>query len=166
LKKIFIPLALLLAITMIAGRINVKAVETEIVIDASAEKIWQVLIEADAYPNWNPFINKISDDIYEGNKLKVMLNPEFSGQGEVEIKVGQLRFGETMVWISRPLMTDLLSGRHYFKTEEMPDGKIKFINMESYSGLLLYLSWPFIEPKARQGFEAMNVALKAEAERL
>jgi len=151
---------------MFQGRINVKTVETEIVIDAPVEEIWKVLIEGDAYPNWNPFINKVSDDIYEGNKLKMTLSPEFSSEGEVEIKVGQLWFGKTMVWISRPLMTDLLSGRHYFKTEEMPDGKIKFINLETYSGILLYLAMPFIEPKARQGFEAMNIALKAEAERL
>ncbi len=165
-KKIFIPLGLLLAITLIAGRINVKTVETSIVIDASMERVWQVLIEGDAYPNWNPLIRKVSDDIYEGNKLKVTLDPQFGGEGEVEIKVGQLWFSKSMVWIGRPLMTDLLSGRHYFKTKVMADGKIEFTNMESYSGLLLYLSWPFIEPKARQGFAAMNVALKAEAERL
>jgi hypothetical protein len=166
LKKILIPLGLLLAITMILGRINVKEVETSIVIDAPIERIWQVLIEGDAYPNWNPLIRKISDDIYEGNKIKVTLDPQFSSEGEIEIKVGQLWFGEVMVWIGRPLMSNLLSGRHYFKTKEMDDGKIQFINMETYSGLALYLTWPFIEPKARQGFEAMNSALKAEVERL
>ncbi len=151
---------------MIAGRINVKTVETSIVIDAPMERVWQVLMEGDAYPNWNPLIRKVSDDIYEGNKLKVTLDPQFSGEGEIEIKVGQLWFSKSMVWIGQPLMTDLLSGRHYFKTKAMDNGKIEFTNMESYSGLLLYLSWPFIEPKARQGFEAMNAALKAEAERL
>lgn len=165
-KKILIPLALLLAVLLIVGRLTVKEVYTEIVIDAPAERVWQVLADVENYSNWNPFIRKISGELYESSKLKVTIDPQFGGEMDFDIKVGRLWYGREMIWIGRTLMTGLLDGRHYFKTEKLPDGKVKFINMENYSGLLLYPTWLFIEPPARKGFEAMNMALKAEAERL
>ena len=163
-KKILIPLGVLLAVILILGRINVKEIQAEIVIDAPAERVWQILIDVEAYPKWNPFITTISGELYDGSRIKVVIDPKFSSETEVDLKVGRLWYGKEMIWIGRPLMTDLLAGRHYFKTEELPDGKVKFINMENYSGLLLYPLWLFIEPSARQGFEAMNSALKLKAE--
>ena len=33
-----------------------KTIETDILMDAPIEVVWRVLLDFDAYPNWNPFL--------------------------------------------------------------------------------------------------------------
>lgn len=38
-----------------------KEIKTEIVINASPEKIWAILKDFDKYPAWNPFIKSVRE---------------------------------------------------------------------------------------------------------
>jgi hypothetical protein len=38
----------------------VKILESEIVIQAAAERIWDILMDFESYPEWNPFIRNIA----------------------------------------------------------------------------------------------------------
>ncbi len=61
-------------------------------------------------------------------------------------------------------MPGLFDGDHYFKIEELSDGKIRFIHGEKFRGILALLLWGSIEAGTKQGFQAINEALKAIAE--
>jgi hypothetical protein len=37
--------------------------------------VWEVLSDFDAYPEWNPFIRRISGSPHEGEKLEVRIEP-------------------------------------------------------------------------------------------
>ena len=37
-----------------------KEIKTEILINATPEKVWSILTSFDNYPNWNPFIKSIT----------------------------------------------------------------------------------------------------------
>jgi uncharacterized protein YndB with AHSA1/START domain len=50
-----------------------KTIETNILIHASVEKVWAVLVDFDQYPNWNPFINSISGELKVGQTIKVKI---------------------------------------------------------------------------------------------
>jgi uncharacterized protein YndB with AHSA1/START domain len=52
-----------------------KEIKTEILINATPEKVWSILIEFDKYPNWNPFIKSITGNVLTGNKITVRLEP-------------------------------------------------------------------------------------------
>ena len=41
-------------------------IETEIEIAASPERIWSILMDFSAYPEWNPFIRSLSGDVTPG----------------------------------------------------------------------------------------------------
>lgn len=47
-----------------------KEINTEIEINASAEKVWQLLTDFAAYPHWNPFMRSIKGKPEEGDEVK------------------------------------------------------------------------------------------------
>ena len=44
---------------------------TETEIDAPVERVWQVLMDFDSYPRWNPFIRSIRGTPEVGSRLEV-----------------------------------------------------------------------------------------------
>jgi ribosome-associated toxin RatA of RatAB toxin-antitoxin module len=40
-----------------------KSITTAIVMNANREKVWNILSDFPAYPDWNPFITKITGDL-------------------------------------------------------------------------------------------------------
>ncbi|HRF20156.1 MAG TPA: SRPBCC family protein, partial [Chitinophagaceae bacterium] len=47
-----------------------KQIITEIIINSSKEKVWQVLTDFSSYHVWNPFIISIEGELKKGSKLK------------------------------------------------------------------------------------------------
>ena len=52
-----------------------KTIQTEIKIDADISKVWNVLMDFENHPKWNPFIKSISGEQKVGNKLTVSIKP-------------------------------------------------------------------------------------------
>jgi Polyketide cyclase / dehydrase and lipid transport len=52
-----------------------KEIRTEILINASPEKVWKVFTDFQDYPGWNPFILSIAGAVEVGNKIKIKLLP-------------------------------------------------------------------------------------------
>lgn len=52
-----------------------KEIITDIEINASAERVWQVLTDFAAYPQWNPFIRRAKGEAKAGARLKVYIQP-------------------------------------------------------------------------------------------
>ena len=50
-----------------------RQLRAEIEIAAPPERVWEVLFDFDAYPEWNPFIRRISGSPREGEKLEVRI---------------------------------------------------------------------------------------------
>lgn len=54
---------------------NTHQLHTEIEIDAAPERVWSVLTDFKAYPEWNPFIRFIHGDLARGARLEVQIQP-------------------------------------------------------------------------------------------
>ena len=52
-----------------------KELHSEIEIDASAASVWRILTDFSSYPQWNPFIRRISGELATGERLEVRLEP-------------------------------------------------------------------------------------------
>ncbi|HEX3268824.1 MAG TPA: SRPBCC family protein [Gaiellaceae bacterium] len=50
-----------------------KEISTEIEIEATPDRVWQVVSDFDAYPDWNPFTRDICGKAERGSKLKVRI---------------------------------------------------------------------------------------------
>ena len=52
-----------------------RELNSEIEINASAGRVWKLFADFDRYPQWNPFIRRISGRPEPHSKLKVFIQP-------------------------------------------------------------------------------------------
>jgi uncharacterized protein YndB with AHSA1/START domain len=52
-----------------------KEIRAEIEIDASAERVWQLLTDFSTFPDWNPFISRADGEARNGARLEVYMQP-------------------------------------------------------------------------------------------
>ncbi len=148
----------------IVGLITSRAVDTHIEIDSSAEQVWRVLTDFQAYAEWNPFIVAISGPVEAGNKIFVTIKLPVGMKMDFKLLLQQLNTSREMIWVGTTIARNILDGRHYFVIESISDNKVKFSQGESYRGVLLYFCWPFIQWSVARSFSEMNDALKQRAE--
>jgi hypothetical protein len=140
-------------------------IHAEIDIDAPPAVVWEVLIDFGRYPRWNPFIREIRGEPRVGETLDVTVEPAGQARRVFRTRVTQADAAGELTWIGRLPVPGLLDGEHSFVVAPHRDGRgTRFIQHENFSGVLLGLVGD-VEGVVREGFHAMNRALKAEAER-
>lgn len=139
-------------------------ITSKIDVHATPDRVWEILTDFDAYPEWNPFITSLAGSPSVGGKLDVFMKPP-GGRG--------MRFKPTVVavepnrelrWLGRLIVPGLFDGEHVFQIEEVAPDRVRFHQEERFKGMLVPLLMRFIESGTQKGFEAMNHALKARAE--
>lgn len=138
-----------------------KQIKTEILINASSEKIWQILMDFNNYPNWNPFIKYIQRNKSDSTKLEIEIQPPSGNKMRFNpIIIDQIQ-NKKFSWKGKLLVSGLFDGEHIFELIANSDGSTTFIHSEKFSGILA----PFINLKSTEkGFVLMNQKLKQLAE--
>ena len=142
-----------------------KELRTSIEIHAPEEKIWKILTNFSAYPEWNPFIRSLTGEVKEGGKFKVVIQPPDSGA--MTFKPTCLKFSpaKELIWLGHLGIPGLFDGEHIFELSKTSTGKTLFIQRENFKGILVPLFWKQLNTKTRRGFELMNEKLKELAEK-
>ena len=142
-----------------------SVIETQIVIEAPAGKVWGILTDFPAMPAWNPFIRKISGSPTRGGRLTVEI--ELPGQSAMTFTPTVLVAAPDaeLRWLGTVIGPWIFAGEHYFVLEPMGPRTTRFTHGERFSGLLgpLLMRGRMLEA-TKQGFCAMNDALKRRAE--
>lgn len=134
-------------------------IKTEILINATSEKVWQALTELKCYPLWNPFIKNLAGNLIVGEKLVVQIAPP--GKKEMTFSPMLIKAnGSELRWVGKFLFPFLFKGEHYFILEPVNNNQTKFIHGEIFNGLLVSLMEKDLRGATYQGFIAMNEALK------
>ena len=141
-----------------------RSLKTEIVIEAPAEEVWNVLLNHQSYPDWNPFIKNISGSTKVGDYLEVSVQSEGKKPMDFKPEVLVNNSNEEFRWIGKLWTKGIFDGEHYFILESTESGKTKFIHGENFTGILSGLMISMIGKDTLKGFEAMNVALKDRVE--
>jgi hypothetical protein len=141
-----------------------KEIHTEIEINAPAEKVWQVLTDFAAYPEWNPFVRLVEGEVRVGARLHIYIQPS-GGKG--------MSFRPTVLvadpnrefrWLGHLWFPGLFDGEHSFVIEPLGEGCVRFVQRERFGGLILPFLSKMLDGDIRRGFEEMNRALKLRAE--
>ncbi len=141
-----------------------RHIDTEILIQASPERVWSVLTDFAAYPEWNPFILSLEGKAEWGGHLRVRIRTGEDKEHLFKPVVLQATAPRRLRWLGRLGVPGLFDGEHDFELE--PEGSGTLLHQrESFQGFLVPLLWRQVGPATRAGFEAMNRALKARAER-
>jgi hypothetical protein len=144
--------------------IDMKEVFSEIEIQAPAGRVWQVLTDFASYPEWNPFIRRISGHPKEGMRLKVYIEPPGAKGRTFRPKVIKAEPKRELRWLGRLLIPRLFDGDHIFTINYIGRERVRYVQREIFSGVLVSSLAHDMEMKIRLGFEQMNQALKARAE--
>ncbi|WP_196890256.1 SRPBCC domain-containing protein [Aureivirga sp. CE67] len=140
-----------------------KHIKTEIIIDSSAEKIWNILMDFKTYSIWNPFIVKINGIKKEGKKLKVKVQFKNGRKMNIRPTITEYEERRKLRWLGSLGVKGVFDGEHYFCLEPIEKEKTKFIHGEKFTGILVATAGKTLE-SARHSFEEMNLALKEKCE--
>jgi len=138
-------------------------IRTEIIINASKEKVWSILADLEAYPTWNPFIVQSIGKLQPNTKLKNRLQ---NGAKTIVFtpKVLSVIPNRYFDWLGVLWIKGLFDGHHYFEIEELSSNQVNLIHGENFSGILSSIILKQIGEDTRNNFVQMNQALKARAE--
>jgi hypothetical protein len=141
-----------------------KNIQTEILILADTAKVWDVLMNFDSYPKWNPFITSISGERKLGNRLTVSINPPGGKGMTFKPNILTLEANKEFRWKGKLGINGIFDGEHYIILESVDKDITKFIHGEKFSGLLVPLVGKMLD-KTQKGFQLMNESIKNECER-
>lgn len=141
-----------------------REIRTQTTIAASPERVWNILMDFAAFPEWNPFVRSISGTMQQGSTLEVHIQPPGRKVSVFRPTVRVVEPNRELRWLGRVLVPGLFDGEHQWKLEPMSESSTRFIHTERFTGVLV----PFfgkLFADSERGFEAMNRALKERAER-
>lgn len=140
-----------------------KDLLTQIEINASAEKVWQILSDFEAFPSWNSFVTKVVGKPEKGEKLTIEVQLPESQKLKFEPIVLKAEPNRELRWVgTMPL--GAFRGEHFFIIETVSRDQVRFIHGEHFSGWLVRWIWLFSGEAIERGYALMNGALKKRAE--
>lgn len=140
-------------------------IDTTIEIDAAPDAVCQVLADFGAYPDWNPFIPSIEGVQEVGERLTVRLAPPDGRAMTFNPSVRAFDESRELRWLGHLLLPGVFDGEHSFRLEPNTAGGTTFTQSETFRGVLAFPMLWFIRKNTTRGFQDMNEALKARAER-
>ena len=137
-----------------------KELSTEIEFDGTPEEVWTTLTDLQAYPQWNPFIQKVDGELSVGAKLDVRLQPVAERGITMHPTVLAAEPGRELRWIGHLMIPGIFDGEHRFLIEEAGPNRVRFTQSERFGGILVPLLWKKLrDGGTAKGFRAMNQAI-------
>lgn len=128
-------------------------------IEAPAEAVWALLVDAGAYPSWNSTVVGIEGDIQKGKAIQ--LTSTVDPKRAFKLSVDELEPNRRMVW-SSGMPLGLFKGERTLQLRPV-DGGVEFEMEEVFSGLMAPLITRAI-PDLQPSFDQWGADLKKRAE--
>jgi len=142
-----------------------KLAHSEIVIDASAENVWNVLTDLAGYSNWNPLITKAKGPLQVGKKIQMRIQPPGLLGRDFAVEILEIVPLKKIRWLGKTMLKGLLDGDHYFIIEPLNDHQSRLLHYEHFSGLFVLFLGGLLATRMKRGFDEMNLALKKHVEK-
>ena len=141
-----------------------KQLSSEIMINSSAKRVWEVITHFEDFPSWNPFIRRATGEIKVGARLEVFIQASGTKGMIFKPRVLKVDPSHELRWLGRLRLPWLFDGEHALVIEPFSENSVKFIQREKFTGLLIPFARNTLRD-AQRGFEEMNRALKLKAEK-
>jgi hypothetical protein len=140
-----------------------RTIEATTVINAPLTAVWRVLGDGQQYVDWNPFITVVTGDLAPGSRPTLRITPPGKRGSTFRPRVVHASAEEGLRWLGRLILPGLCDADHEFRLTPSADGRTQLVQRETFRGVLVPLLAGMLEP-TRQGFEAMNAALRQRVE--
>jgi hypothetical protein len=143
-----------------------KEIRSEAMIDATSEEVWSVLADFGSYGEWNPGFASIAGQAKAGTKLDIVFSLKGDRTMRMRPTVLVAEPGRELRWLGRLFMPGLFDGEHRFEIHGDDQRRVRFVQAERFSGLLVPFLRSMIEVDTLAMFERVNAALAARVAEL
>ncbi len=141
-----------------------RTIRSAIEIRAPLEVVWRILTDFATYPEWNPHVRRVLGTPAPGARLAIESRPPGGRSVVMRPVVVTWRPPYELRWRGTFLGRRLFSGEHGFRLEDTGPDRVRFVQDETFRGLLVPLYAAFRLAGTRRGFEQVNETLRERAE--
>jgi hypothetical protein len=138
-------------------------VTTVLAIHASDQRVWQIITDAECYPEWNPFIRELHGKLLAGEPIVFRFNLIFGRSMQARAIVLKVVSSRELRWAGVFWRAWLFRAEHFHIIDPDRSG-VRFVHGEIFSGVLAPLLAPFLRRWGERTYHAVNLALKQRAE--
>jgi hypothetical protein len=136
---------------------------TEIIIDATPDQVWSVLLDTKSYPDWSEIILKIDGEIVDKGEVDVLFQAGPKAKPQTFHNYLYVEEGVEFYWSQ--VQTLCIKDRHCFRVEAIADGKTRFIQSDQALGGLTWMIGKVAAKTQLNIYPTFNRSLKKEVER-
>ena len=139
-----------------------RTIDTWIDIEASPDRIWEVLVDISKWSIWNSFIPLVEGKLQKGQILKIQVSPPGLKTMTFRPKIFSLIQNKEIVW-GGSFLWIAYRGAHLFLLEPLHANRTRFRQIERFHGPMVLFMDSMIK-KTEKGYHQMNIALKKRVE--
>ena len=139
-----------------------RTISADIVIDAPARDIWDVLADFPRYGEWNPFIRRAEGAATPGERITIRVHQLDRKPSTFKPRILVAEPGRELRWRGHVLAPGVFDGEHAFELAPAVGG-VLVTQSERFSGMLVPFLGGLIDATVDR-FEALNKALKQRVE--
>lgn len=140
-----------------------RTISADIVIDAPAQEIWDVLADFRRYAEWNPFIRKAEGSATPGERITIRVHQLDRKPNTFKPRIVAAEPGRELRWRGHVITPGVFDGEHVFELTQLDGGAVRVTQSETFSGLLVPFIGGIIDATVDR-FDALNNALKERVE--
>lgn len=144
---------------------SAAAIDYQVLINAPAAHVWQVLTAFDRYGEWNRYAPEARGTLAVGATVEIVAQLG-SSQQRVNNRVLEVVPERRLCWVSLNWYQFLVRGTRCRFLDPLPDGTTRFRESEVMTGPLAPLVVGLLRTQLAAGLQAECESLKAEAERI
>jgi hypothetical protein len=144
----------------------VAVIRTAFPIETSPARVWAVLSDFAAWPDWNPSVPRISGECRIGATLHLTLAMPRRPSANVTAVVTVAEPDRSLHWHGNVVSDRIFSGTREFDIEPQPDGSVVVTHVEDVRGLLFPVFKLVMGDAIQKHHDNLNRALTERAERV
>jgi len=138
-------------------------IRNDIDIDGPADQVWEVLTDFDRYTQWNPVIRHVAGTLTVGTNIVISVAAP-TGLLDWTCGVTRVEPGREFAWTFHEHHPLLYRGEHAFRIEPIGTHKTRYLDPETFNGLLVPRRKRHLSTNTKAGMDAMGAALKDRVE--
>lgn len=138
-----------------------KSCHTKIIIHAPVSKVWNILLDVNRYPEWNPSVAKVWGTLKEGRFIFAHILPL---KNVFPLQIISLKKEQELIWKGTLLSGGIMKGEHYYQLKDLGNGKTELQHGERFTGFASLLIPALVLSRMQANYKYHNEKLKIIAE--
>lgn len=139
-----------------------RVYEAEVIIDAPVSSVWEVLVDFESYPRWNPFTLEVKTSLVVGEPVDMLVHMAKLGFSFRQRETVRAVEPEARIVWGTTMMGGVISGEREQTLEALSEERTRYRTTDVIEGPLGVLVFGVFGPSVQVGFDAVAKSLAEE----